>query len=116
MAGRVRKHEESENEASYKELTGIYEEYMENYNDTLSMSAMNNTREVTLQVNGVLSDIFGKLNDKVSSLIQQEQTNLGIAKGRQDNIYSNAVIIAGSMLIIMLVIFAAKEELWLFLL
>lgn len=96
-----------EDEASYNELMRIYEEYMENYNDTLSLSAMNNTRAVTSQVNGVLSDIFGELNDKVSALIQEEQVNLGIARGRQDSVYSNAVIIAGGMLIIMLVIFAA---------
>lgn len=98
----------SADEASYNELMGIYEEYMDNYNDTLSLSAMNNTRAVTSQVNGVLSDIFGELNDKVSALIQEEQTNLGVARGRQDSIYSNAVIIAGGMLIIMLVIFAAS--------
>lgn len=95
----------SSDEESYNELMGIYEEYMENYNNTLSLSAMNNTREVALQVNGVLSDLFGKLNDKVSELIKDEQINLGLAIGRQDNIYSNAVIIVGGMLIIMLVIF-----------
>lgn len=98
----------SEDEESYNELAGIYEEYMENYNDTLSLSAMNNTREVSAQVNGVLSDIFGQLNDKVSVLIQEEQTNLGNAKGKQDNIYINAVLIVAGMLIIMLVIFAAS--------
>lgn len=98
----------SADEASYQELTSIYEEYMEKYNDTLSLSAMNNTREVTAQVNGVLSELFVKLNDKVSVLIQEEQTMLGIARGRQDSIYNNAVIIAGGMLIIMLVIFAAS--------
>lgn len=98
----------SADETSYSELAGIFEEYMQNYNDTLSLSAMNNTRAVTSQVNGVLSDLFGKLNDKVSALIQEEQTSLGIAVGRQDSIYSNAVIIVGGMLIIMLVIFAAS--------
>lgn len=98
----------SADEASYKELAGIYDEYMENYNDTLSLSAMNNTKEVTSQVNGVLSELFGQLNDKVSALIQEEQTNLGLAAGKQNNIYKNAVIMAGGMLIIMLVIFAAS--------
>lgn len=98
----------SEDEASYDELMRIYEEYMENYNDTLSLSAMNNTREVTLQVNGVLSGLFGNLNDKVSVLIREEQTNLGIAAKRQDNIYNNAVIIAGGMLLIILVIFVTS--------
>lgn len=100
--------EVSGDQASYDELMGIYEEYMENYNDTLSLSAMNNTRAVTSQVNGVLSELFGQLNDKVSELIQEEQTNLGLARGKQDTIYENAVIIAGGMLIIMVVIFAAS--------
>lgn len=96
----------SADEESYNELMGIYEEYMENYNNTLSLSAMNNTREVASQVNGVLSDLFGKLNDKVSELIRDEQINLGTSIGRQDNIYNNAVIIVGGMLIIIMVIFA----------
>lgn len=99
--------EVSGDQASYDELMSIYEEYMKNYNDTLSLSAMNNTRAVTSQVNGVLSELFGQLNDKVSELIQEEQTNLGLARGKQDTIYENAVIIAGGMLIIMVVIFAA---------
>lgn len=98
----------SADEASYQELTGIYETYMENYNDTLSLSAMNNTREVTSQVNGVLSELFGQLSDKVSVLIEEEQTQLGYSRGKQDSIYSNAVILVGGMLIIMLVIFAAS--------
>lgn len=101
-------HELTADETSYQELLGIYEEYMENYNDTLSLSAMNNTREVTAQVNGVLSDIFAQLNDKVQTMIKQEQTNVGLAKGKQDHIYDNAVIIAYGMLIIMLIIFAAS--------
>lgn len=95
-------------EATYQELIGIYENYMEDYYDTLSLSAMNNTREVTAQVNGVLSDIFAQLNDKVQAMIKQEQIDVGLAKGKQDNIYNNAVIIAYGMLIIMLIIFAAS--------
>lgn len=96
----------SADEESYNELMGIYEEYMENYNDTLSLSAMNNTREVTSKVNGVLSDLFDELDGKVSVLIGEEQTKLGVEIKKQDNIYSNAVIIVGGMLIIMLAIFA----------
>lgn len=95
-------------EAVYQELLGIYEEYMGEYNATLSLSAMNNTREVTAQVNGVLSDIFARLNGKVQAMIEQEQTSVGLAKGKQDNIYENAVIVAYGMLIIMLIIFAAS--------
>lgn len=95
-------------EEAYQQMYSLYEEYMVNYNDTLSLSAMNNTREVTAQVNGVLSDIFGQLDEKINAMILQEQTGIGLAKGEQDNIYDNAVIIAYSMLIIMVVIFAAS--------
>ncbi|MBO5056030.1 MAG: methyl-accepting chemotaxis protein [Lachnospiraceae bacterium] len=95
-------------EATYQELIGIYNKYMEDYSATLSLSAMNNTREVTAQVNGVLSDIFAQLNEKVQAMINQEQIDVGLAKGKQDNIYDNAVIIAYGMLIIMIIIFAAS--------
>lgn len=95
-------------EATYQELIGIYNKYMEDYSATLSLSAMNNTREVTAQVNGVLSDIFAQLNEKVQAMIKQEQIDVGLAKGKQDNIYDNAVIIAYGMLIIMIIIFAAS--------
>lgn len=95
-------------ETAYQELLGIYEEYMEEYKSTLSLSAMNNTREVTAQVNGVLADIFAQLNGKVQTMIKQEQINVGLAKGKQDNIYDNAVIIAYGMLIIMIIIFASS--------
>lgn len=95
-------------EATYQELIGIYDKYMEDYSATLSLSAMNNTREVTAQVNGVLSDIFAQLNEKVQAMIKQEQIDVGLAKGKQDNIYDNAVIIAYGMLIIMIIIFAAS--------
>lgn len=98
----------TQDEASYNELLEIYESYMENYKDTLSLSAMNNSRAVTEQVNGVLSEIFHQLSDKVDAMLLEEQTNMGLAKGRQDNIYSNAVINAYGMLIIMLIVFAAS--------
>ncbi|MBO5146600.1 MAG: methyl-accepting chemotaxis protein [Lachnospiraceae bacterium] len=100
--------EMTEDETSFQQMYALYEEYMVNYNNTLSLSAMNNTREVTAQVNGVLSDIFGQLDDKMKVMIAQEQTDIGLAKGEQDNIYNNAVIIAYGMLIIMVVLFAAS--------
>lgn len=50
--------------------------------------------------------IMDTKDEKVSGLIQEQQINLGMSKGEQDNIYSNAVIIAGGMLIIILIIFA----------
>lgn len=95
-------------ETAYNELLDIYNEYMRNYNDTLSLSATNNSREVTAQVNGVLSGIFQELNVKVQSMIRQEQIDIGMEKGKQDNIYKNAVIIVYGMLTIMGIVFAAS--------
>ena len=98
----------ADDEAAYQEMMGIYDTYMENYNDTYSLSAMNNTREVTAKVNGILLDIFNQLHDKIQAMISEEQTEIGLAKGKQDNIYENAVIIAYGMLIIMAVLFVTS--------
>lgn len=98
----------TEDEESYNELLEIYESYMENYEDTLSLSATNNSRAVTEQVNGVLSEIFHQLSDKVDAMILEEQTNMGLAKGKQDNIYSNALVNAYGMMTIMLIVFVAS--------
>lgn len=95
-------------EAVYQELSAIYEEYLKNYNDTLSLSAMNNTREVTAQVNGVLSEIFQKMNTKVQAMIKEEQVNIGLARGKQNNIYDNAVILVWGMMAITAIVFAAS--------
>ncbi|WP_310602188.1 methyl-accepting chemotaxis protein [Anaerosporobacter sp.] len=98
----------TEDATTYNELISAYDEYMKNYEETMSLSATNNTREVSVKVNGVLADIFGRLNEKVQSLVKQEQINIGLAKGEQDNIYDNAVIIVCAMLIIMVIIFIAS--------
>lgn len=90
---------------SYQELIRIYEDYMENYTNTLSLSALKNTRGVTEQVSGALSQIFAQLNEKIQEMVQKEQIEMGIAKKRQDNIYSNAVIISYGMLMIMALVF-----------
>ncbi|MGN0142900.1 MAG: methyl-accepting chemotaxis protein [Roseburia sp.] len=95
-------------EAVYAELAGYFDQYMENFEATLSLSATNNTREVTAQVNGVLTEIFNQLNDKIQAMVLEQQTNLGLAKGEQNNIYSNAVIIAYGMLIIMVIVFVVS--------
>lgn len=96
------------NDEMYQELMDIYDEYLENYSDTLSLSEMNNSREVTAQVNGVLSEIFNELNTKVQTMIKEEQVNIGLAKGKQDNIYNNAVIIVNSFLIITVIVFVTS--------
>lgn len=98
----------AEDELAYGKLMNVYDEYMKNYNETLTLSATNNTREVTAKVNGILSEIFDRLNENVQMLIKQEQTNIGLAKGKQDNIYGNAVIVAYGMLAIMVIIFLAS--------
>ncbi len=92
------------NEAVYQDMMASYEEYMKNYNDTLSLSAMNNTVAVAEQVNGVLADIFGQLNQKIQDMIRQEQIDIGMAKSEQENIYNNAVINVGGMMIIMIIV------------
>lgn len=98
----------TENGQEYQELSAIYSEYIDNYQKTLSLSEMNNTREVSAQVNGVLADYFGKLNAKIQSVVRQEQVNMGLAKGQQDIIYLNAVILVLGMLIIMAIVFIAS--------
>ena len=91
--------------AAYQELNGFYEAYMEAYTNILSFSAVNHTREVTAQINGVLSEIFGQFHEKVQEMIHQEQIGVGLAKKRQESIYGNAVIIAYGMLMIMGLVF-----------
>ncbi|MDE7324658.1 MAG: methyl-accepting chemotaxis protein [Lachnospiraceae bacterium] len=95
----------TDDDDAYQEMMVIYDVYMQNYNDTFSLSNMNNTREVTAKVNGILLDIFNQLHEKIQAMIAEEQTEIGLAKGKQDNIYENAVIIAYGMLIIMAVLF-----------
>lgn len=95
----------TKNQADYQELNGFYEEYMEVYTNTLRFSAFNHTREVTDQVNGVLTEIFGQFHEKIQEMIEQEQIGVGLAKKRQESIYGNAVIIAYGMLMIMGLVF-----------
>lgn len=93
----------SEDDLAYGQLVTLYDEYLKNYDETLSLSTTNNTREVTAKVNGILSEIFDSLNEQVQTLIKEEQTNIGIAKKEQDSIYNNAVIIVYGMMIILLI-------------
>lgn len=95
-------------EATYNDMMESYDAYISNYSETLSLSAMNNTKAVTEQVNGVLSDIFEELNAKIQVMIQQEQTDIGLARGRQENISDNAVINVTGLLVIMGIVFAAS--------
>ncbi len=97
-----------DNRTTYQGLSQAYQEYMEIYQDTIRLSVTNNTREVAVKVNGVLSEIFGELNSEVKGLIERAQTNIGMAKGKQDVIYKNAVAIAFGMLAIIAIIFFAS--------
>lgn len=92
-------------EATYDDMMASYDAYMTNYSATLSLSAMNNTKAVTEQVNGVLADIFEELNTKIQAMIRQEQTDIGMAKGRQENVYENAVVGVIGLLMIMVIVF-----------
>lgn len=92
-------------EATYNDMMASYDAYMTNYSATLSLSAMNNTKAVTEQVNGVLADIFEELNTKIQTMIRQEQTDIGMAKGRQENVYDNAVVGVIGLLMIMVIVF-----------
>lgn len=98
----------AEEQGTYQEIADIYEAYMDNFEKTMSLSAMNNSREVAAQVNGVLSDYFNQLNEKIQSVVSQEQVNMGLARGQQDSIYSNAVILVVGMLVIMAIVFVAS--------
>jgi len=92
-------------ETSYNEMKGIFEEYIVSYKETLRLSSANNSREVAENVNGVLSDIFGKLNDKVAAIILAQQTSMGMARGEQTHIYNNAVLMQTAFLIVMAIAF-----------
>lgn len=98
----------TENGQTYREIADIYTAYMENFQKTMSLSEMNNSREVAAQLNGVLSDYFDELNDKIQSVVRQEQVNIGMAKKEQDSIYLNAVVLVLGMLVIMAIVFAAS--------
>lgn len=86
---------------SYNEMKTIFEEYIVSYKETLRLSSANNSREVAENVNGVLADIFGQLNDKVSAIILAQQTSMGQARGEQTHIYENAVLMQTGFLIVM---------------
>ena len=88
-------------EASYNDMKSIFEEYIVSYKETLRLSSANNSREVAENVNGVLAEIFGKLNDKVSAIILTQQTSMGQARGEQTLIFNNAVQMQTGFLIVM---------------
>ena len=91
----------TEDEASYNDMKSIFEEYIVSYKETLRLSSANNSREVAENVNGVLAEIFGKLNDKVAAIILTQQTSMGQARGEQTLIFNNAVQMQTGFLIVM---------------
>ncbi len=90
---------------SYNEVKSIFEEYIVSYKETLRLSSANNSREVAENVNGVLNDIFCKLNEKVAAVILAQQTSMGMARGEQTHIYNSAVQMQSAFLIVMAIAF-----------
>lgn len=89
---------------SYQRLLAIEAEYLENYIDTLNLSATNNTREVAAKVGGILNDIFGRLSEQVSIMTEQAQYDIAMSRGKQDEVRNNARIVSVGMTVIMLII------------
>ena len=98
-------HELTGDTTSYNEVKAIFEEYIVSYKETLRLSSANNSREVAENVNGVLADIFGKLNEKVDVVILAQQTSMGKARGEQTHIYNNAVQMQVAFLVVMAIAF-----------
>lgn len=90
---------------SYNEVKGIFEEYIVSYKETLRLSSANNSREVAENVNGVLADIFCKLNEKVAAVILAQQTSMGMARGEQTHIFNSAVQMQIAFLLVMAIAF-----------
>ena len=89
--------------ASYNEMKTIFEEYIVTYKETLRLSSANNSGQVAKNVNGVLAEIFGELKEVVSQTILTQQTSMGMARGEQSHIFSNAVQMQLGFLIVMLI-------------
>ncbi|MBO5228506.1 MAG: methyl-accepting chemotaxis protein [Lachnospiraceae bacterium] len=94
-------------EATYNTLNHLFKKYIEAYEETMSLSAMNNSREVAAMVNGTLANIFGELGEQTDKLILNAQNSVALAKSEQDNIYNNATIIAGGMTAIIAIVFVS---------
>ena len=94
-------------EATYNTLNNLFKKYIEAYEETMSLSAMNNSREVAAMVNGTLANIFGELGEQTDKLILNAQNSVALAKSEQDNIYNNATIIAGGMTAIIAIVFVS---------
>ncbi len=82
--------------------------YLENYIDTMNLSATNNTREVAAKVGGVLAEIFERLSIQVSQMSGQAQYNIGVASAKQEAVRNDAMILSVGMMLIMLIIVATS--------
>ncbi|MDE7300447.1 MAG: methyl-accepting chemotaxis protein [Lachnospiraceae bacterium] len=104
----IKQYGEIGDEAAHRELVAIEEEYLQKFSETMQLSTMNNTREVAARVNGVLADIFDRLDQKVGAMIAKEQENVGLAMGEQNEIYDNAVALLYGMMAVMIIIVVAS--------
>lgn len=93
---------------SYNKLLAIKTEYLENYIDTMNLSATNNTREVAAKVGGILNDIFERLSEQVSDMTEQAQYNIAMSRGKQNEVRDNAQIVSVGIVVIMFIIVAAS--------
>lgn len=91
--------------SDYNTLTNLYQQYLEKYNLTLSLSSAGHAQEAASNVNGVLKDIFKQLEEHVGSIIKDAQTSVALAKKAQNNTYDNALSMVIGMIIIMAMVF-----------
>lgn len=96
--------ENTEDLSDYNNLTSIYQQYLEKYNLTLSLSTAGHAQEAASNVNGVLNDLFKQLEQQVKSIIKDAQDSVAIAKREQENTYKNANTTVIGMANIMVII------------
>ena len=108
LKANVKQYGEIGDAASYEQLLAIQDEYLENYIDTMNLSATNNTREAAAKVGGVLAEIFERLSIQVSQMSGQAQYNIGVASAKQEAVRNDAMILSVGMMLIMLIIVATS--------
>ncbi len=91
-------------QSNYTTLTKIYEQYLEKYDLTLSLSSAGHAQEAASNVNGVLTDLFKQLEQHVSSIVKDAQLSVAFSKRQQENTYENANIMVLAMTTIMVVV------------
>lgn len=91
-------------QSNYTTLTKIYEQYLEKYDLTLSLSSAGHAQEAASNVNGVLTDLFKQLEEHVNSIVKDAQLSVAFSKKQQENTYENSNIMVLAMTIIMVIV------------